>query len=350
LEMKKKKKKLISAFLTVMMIMSFMAVTAMAEDNVAEIVGASGYTTVQAAINNAQPGSTVRMLKDSKENITIYENDDVILDLNGHVLDGSKTATCVININQNGKLTLIDNDNDATHAGDYATLPIGGVITGGNNSSFGGGVYNCGTFIMKSGTIYGNNAQAGGGINNDGLFSMYGGCITGNTAAISGGGVATTLFADAITFGGSPVIKGNTADGKKWNLYMSDSGNSAADAYHIEIDKNNPLVDGAEIGIYYTNDNTSNISTLSSENSEDYSKYFTCDIDAYRIVLGENNRIATDFRITQQPTLENGYTVEVDMSGLDYDESELVYSAAKSAPEPHGRPRRSEKPCPGRGL
>lgn len=54
--------------------------------SVAEVKGAS-YTSLQAAIDAAQPNATVKLLADTKENVTISTN-NVTLDLNGHTLNG----------------------------------------------------------------------------------------------------------------------------------------------------------------------------------------------------------------------------------------------------------------------
>ena len=64
----------------------------------------------------------------------------------------------------------MDSNPSAVHIVDYASLPSGGVITGGKLY---GGVYihdNC-TFTMESGSISGNSADYGGGVENSGRLS-----------------------------------------------------------------------------------------------------------------------------------------------------------------------------------
>ena len=57
------------------------------DDSVAE-VGGQKYLSLQAAINAANKGQTVKLLKDTKENVTVSKN-AIVLDLNGHTLNGS---------------------------------------------------------------------------------------------------------------------------------------------------------------------------------------------------------------------------------------------------------------------
>ena len=98
----------------------------------------------------------------------------VTLDLNGHVIRMTGSDR-VISITD--ELTLQDSAPEATHTGENASLPAGGVIT---NSNSGGGVYVSGSFIMNGGIIkdcYG--ASYGGGVYVSGSFTMTGGTISG---------------------------------------------------------------------------------------------------------------------------------------------------------------------------
>ena len=139
-------------------------------------------------------GGTVTLQKDftaaeTDGYLLVPENVTVTLDLNGFTLDRNLTEAVadgyVIKVNG----TLILNDSSASGTG---------VITGGNCSSYCGGVYvDCaGTFTMSGGSITNNTAESyGGGVfltnssSSKGSFTMTGGSITNNTAESYGGGV-----------------------------------------------------------------------------------------------------------------------------------------------------------------
>ena len=113
----------------------------------------------------------------------------VTLDLNGHVIRMTGSNR-VISITGTGELTLQDSAPTATHTGENASLPAGGVITRSNS---GGGVYlTDGQFFMNGGTIYAcysPGSGCGGGVEMDGgRFTMNGGAID-NCATYFGGGV-----------------------------------------------------------------------------------------------------------------------------------------------------------------
>ncbi len=83
-------KKIISTVIAIAMILSTMGMVAFAEDNVAEING-TGYSTIHAAINAAQPGDEVKLLDDIK-------------------LTGKLTITKAVTINGDGNSITADED------------------------------------------------------------------------------------------------------------------------------------------------------------------------------------------------------------------------------------------------
>ena len=120
--------------------------------------------------------------------------------LNGHKLTGYGSGSVIKNY---GNLTICDcqSENDVnkhyytvdestgkyTFVTDGSTTEnyiVGGVITGGNTTSNGGGIYNNGTLTLQDGTIAGNYTKyCGGGIHVEaGNFTMNGGAIIGNSA------------------------------------------------------------------------------------------------------------------------------------------------------------------------
>ena len=127
--------------------------------------------------------------------------------LNGHKLTGSGDGTSNGSVIKNhGNLTICDcqSGNDANKhyytvdetTGQYKFVTdgsttenyiAGGVITGGNTISSGGGIYmsgNTAELVLQGGTIAGNYTKyCGGGVHvEEGKFTMNGGAIKGNTA------------------------------------------------------------------------------------------------------------------------------------------------------------------------
>ncbi|MCD8083410.1 MAG: DUF5979 domain-containing protein [Clostridiales bacterium] len=170
----------------------------------AEIYGTE-YETVTAALAAVTDSTetTITMIADSKENITISSSQNIILDLNGYTLTGTGSGSVVTN---NGTLTIRDSSGD-----DSGTI-TGGSATNRSGVTQGGGVYSSGDLTLAGGTISGNTARNGGGIyvTSDGSFTMTGGSVSGNTAewlykdtvyvASNGGGVHTSC-ATTITGG-----------------------------------------------------------------------------------------------------------------------------------------------------
>ena len=183
-------------------------------EEAAAAIGETGYLTVQAAVDAAQTGETVTLLKDVTISapVMIASGKELTLDLSGHTLDRGLYGLSPVDggnvITVNGTLTLTDS------AG-------GGKVTGGNNSSLnkdGGGVIVNGTFTLKSGEITLNSAlNEGGGvqINDGGTFFMEGGTISKNGATGSsllsrqGGGVSGSSGSSFTMTGGT--ISENTA-------------------------------------------------------------------------------------------------------------------------------------------
>lgn len=131
----------------------------------------------------------------------------VTIDLNGHLLKTTSGGSNLIQVIENGGLTLIDSNPNAVHkfdksnalwklaaedAEDENIVEIkGGAITGGTGTgeagnTCGGGIYvrKGGTLLMRGGNIVGCTAREGGGIyvEDGGRFEMSAGTITGCVA------------------------------------------------------------------------------------------------------------------------------------------------------------------------
>ena len=180
------------------------------------------------------------------DDITITEGlkieRDVTVDLNGYVLryDEAANPDSIFRVTSGSTLTLTDSAPTASHSD--ASLPAGGLITGGKGfkydngagqsyTYYGGGVYvEAGaSFVLAGGTIYacgvqsGANAAYGGGIYAEGgSVTMTGGAIRNCavSADYSASGGAIYAKAGSVTMSGG-VISGCSA--------MSGGGISASE-------------------------------------------------------------------------------------------------------------------------
>ena len=157
---------------------------------------------------------------------------DVTVDLNGHVLRYAEEAEpgSIFRVTGGSTLTLTDSAPTATHSD--ASLPAGGLITGGKGfkydngagqsyTYYGGGVYveTGASFVLAGGTIYacgvqsGANSAYGGGIYAEGgSVTMTGGAIRSCavSADYSASGGAIYAKAGSVTMSGG-VISGCSA-------------------------------------------------------------------------------------------------------------------------------------------
>lgn len=130
--------------------------------------------------------------------------------------------------------TVKDNQSPANGGGILglrATLNLnGGTIENNTAAKDGGGVYNWAGTVNLAGTdITGNSAASGGGIGNaiTGTGTVYyptlnvtGGSVQNNTATGLGGGIYAPADTAALALSGDVNVTGNTANGKKSNLYL----------------------------------------------------------------------------------------------------------------------------------
>lgn len=155
----------------------------------ADIPATADDTSVLQSMLNSD--GTIKLQKDTVVSATLTVTKNITFDLNGYVLQMTGTGS-VFDVSEGGSLTITDSTPTKTHSGSYASLPVGGVITGGTGTlvsahTYGGGVYlRRGTLTMKGGTIYKCTADYGGGvyINQYREFEMTGGTIKGCTATM----------------------------------------------------------------------------------------------------------------------------------------------------------------------
>ncbi|MBR4175359.1 MAG: InlB B-repeat-containing protein [Lachnospiraceae bacterium] len=234
--------------------------------------------------------------------LTVKKN--ATLDLNGHILDrglSDKSAEdhgYVIRAYGNGViLTVIDSDPNASHTGTWEDVP-GGIITGGNNTGFGGGIslWRMASVVINGGTIAGNHASSGGGIgapdehddSNSGVgdVTLTGGKIINNTADIAGGGVYFNPTHGYFYISGNPVILQNTVNGEANNAYLGKDLFYKQDTYFYVTGK---LTEGALIG-FSTEETSDVVFSRGWENmiNIDPDPYFVSDAPGYNIECVRN--------------------------------------------------------------
>lgn len=229
------KRRFVSILMALVMALSLLPAQALAEDtNVTKL------TSISGSLGNGVYQLDADVTITSTLNIT----GDTTVDLNGHVLrfDQSAQPDSIFRVTSGSTLTLTDSAPTATHSD--ASLPAGGLITGGRGYRHdgggggyhiyyyhGGGVYveTDASFVLAGGTIYacgvqsGANQAFGGGIYAEGgSVTMTGGairnCAVSADYSASGGGVYIYSGASFTMEGG--VISGCSA--------MSGGGISAA--------------------------------------------------------------------------------------------------------------------------
>ena len=200
----------------------------------------------------------------------------VYLCLNGYTITMSNNKPVFQISNDNygvGSLNLTDCSDDnkgkITHNDNTLNRTYGVWLMGGY-------------FNMYGGTITGNKC----GVNifysdqtSSPTFTMYGGSITGNSSVDEyGGGVYFNQ--GTMKLNGSPVITGNTADGKARNLWLN-SGQT------VTIDGG--LTEGANIGVSTAQTPTSGSSVdITGECGTNYSNYFHSDNANYEIGISRS--------------------------------------------------------------
>lgn len=154
-------------------------------------------------LNNALTSDTAVIRLTGDIEITAYMTVQraVTIDLNGHLLKTTSGVSNLIQVIENGGLTLIDSNPNAVHKFDKSNalwklaaedaedenivVIKGGAITGGSYYT-GGGIYvrKGGTLLMRGGNIVGCTAREGGGVHVEagGRFEMSAGTITGCVA------------------------------------------------------------------------------------------------------------------------------------------------------------------------
>ena len=169
--------------------------------------------------NSIADGKSVKLT----DNITITSTLEIArsltLDLNGYVLKMGGTGRVIHIIKSHGydvKVEIKDGEPGKEHTGEYADLPVGGVITGGK-------------------------ADNGGGILLDGgcTLKLTGGCITDCHATDTGGGGVVLNGDTAILYMSGTARIENCTAGKMWGAAIFNSGTMYADGGTVDGTVNN---------------------------------------------------------------------------------------------------------------
>lgn len=246
------KKRVLSCLMALALCLSLLPTAALAE-------GASAEVSTANELTNALNGDAaiIKLTADIEISTTLTVSRAVTLDLNGNVLKRTDTGR-VIEVQNNGNLTLTDSTPSATHSfkvDESTKLWIldktngtntvnGGVITGGNanaNNNDGGGVIivSGGTFTMTGGNIVGCTAGSGGGVDVSGTFTMTGGSIAGCVAAHASGGGVYVETGGAFEMSGGSIAGCVAANGSGGGICNAGtttlSGSAKIQNCHVQI-------------------------------------------------------------------------------------------------------------------
>ena len=145
-------------------------------------VGGKQYSSLQAAIDAATAGETVKLLKNVTENVEIAKEKNLTLDLNGCILNGG-TGTAKAALRNLGTITIQD-----TSAAQTGTIKRDDNGTVGETSYY--VIRNQGTMTIESGNVINNSgyrqANPTGSMVGSSLI-CNGDCDEGGTLTIKGG-------------------------------------------------------------------------------------------------------------------------------------------------------------------
>ena len=132
------KKRVLSAALSLCMLLTLLPTAALASDDTTN-PGTSPATTLQGKITAAENGDTVSLSKDETDSITVSAGKDITLDLAGHKLTNTANNHTVT-INKGASLTVLDSSEAQTGAIDNVSHGKAAVV-------------NHGTFVLNSGSL-----------------------------------------------------------------------------------------------------------------------------------------------------------------------------------------------------
>lgn len=167
---------------------------------VAQVANAN-YASVQAAIDAAKDGDTVKLLANAAEDVTVAEGKNLTLDLNGFKLTNVRDHT----ITNNGTLIVTDSSTAKTGAVDNVTHAKGALVNNGT-ATLKGGLFER---SQEKGTLepYGNGGNSWYTVQNKGAMTIEDGATVRNA-----GGYSSNLY-NADDANAKMVIHGGTFSG-----------------------------------------------------------------------------------------------------------------------------------------
>lgn len=133
------KKRVLSAALSLCMLLTLLPTAALATEDNATTPGTSPATALQEKITAAENGDTVSLSKDETDSITVSAGKDITLDLAGHKLTNTANNHTVT-IDKGASLTVLDSSEAQTGAIDNVSHGKAAVV-------------NHGTFVLNSGSL-----------------------------------------------------------------------------------------------------------------------------------------------------------------------------------------------------
>lgn len=133
------KKRVLSAALSLCLLLTLLPTAALATEDNATTPGTSPATTLQKKITAAENGDTVSLSKDETDSITVSAGKDITLDLAGHKLTNTANNHTVT-IDKGASLTVLDSSEAQTGAIDNVSHGKAAVV-------------NHGTFVLNSGSL-----------------------------------------------------------------------------------------------------------------------------------------------------------------------------------------------------
>ena len=150
------KRKFLSILLTLAMALTLLPVSAMAEGEEVAQIGETKYATLQEAVNAATTeNSTVTLLKDVTEDITIPTGKNITLDLGNSTLTNQSGDTITVALG--ATLTITGNSEDETKVGTVDNVTNGKADIVNNGTV----ILNGGTYLRSEET--GENSETSGG-------------------------------------------------------------------------------------------------------------------------------------------------------------------------------------------
>ena len=203
-------------------------VVQLSEENAVAQVDGGYYDSLQDAINAAERGETVVLLKDTEESVSIASSDDIVLDLNGNVLTLPSTMTV------DGNVTVQDSTVTAgpVVSSDYESVEYdaGKIVYTGNATAI--IPQNGGSFTLLSGII--DASAAGTAIYANGNRSPENGGNTepvNTSVTIAGGYIHSMEYGIGIAGRGAQLSVSDGVIAAEGNTAIGGNGTNSASRY-----------------------------------------------------------------------------------------------------------------------